>query len=278
MSDLNARDAKLVQYLNEAYGKERHLEQALQAHIGLTTKPNYRKRLEEHRRETKRHGDAVKRRIKQLGGNAETVSLPGPDAFTEAAEAGVSVAQRALAMARGPLHAVRGTSEPEKMLKNAKTEYSEEAEEIATYTAIEELANKVGDKETAKLAKEIRRDEERMAKFLQKLIPQLVGDVAKSEIPRELRQNGSRTTRRRTTSRRSTSSSGSTARRGSRSTARSSGSGRSSSRPTSRSGSSARRTASRSGSASSSRSSGSRRTTSRSASSRGSTRRRSSGA
>jgi ferritin-like metal-binding protein YciE len=270
MKDLNARDAKLVQYLNEAYGKERHLEQALQAHIGLTTKPTYRKRLEEHRRETKRHGDLVKRRIKQLGGSAETVSLPGPDAFTEAAEAGVSVAQRALAMARGPLHAVRGTSEPEKMLKNAKTEYSEEAEEIATYTAIEELASKVGDKETAKLAKDIRRDEERMAKFLQKLIPQLVGDVAKTEIPREFRQNGSRTTRRRPTSRPSTSSDRSTARSsGSRSTSRSSGSARS--------GSSARRTTSRSGSATSSRGSGSRRTTSRSASSRRSTR-RSSGA
>jgi ferritin-like metal-binding protein YciE len=206
MSDLNARDAKLVQYLNEAYGKERHLEQALRAHIGLTTRPNYRKRLQEHLRETKRHGDQVKRRIKQLGGSAETLSLPGPDAFTEAAETGMSVAQRALALARGPLHAVRGTSEPEKMLKNAKTEYSEEAEEIANYTAIEELANKVGDKETAKLAKEIRRDEERMASFLQKLIPQLVNLVAREEIPAALRQNGARPTRRRTTARRSTSS------------------------------------------------------------------------
>ena len=49
---------------------------------------------------------------------------------------------------------MRGTSEPEKMLKNAKTEYSDEAEEIATYTAIEALAESVGDKETAKLAKE----------------------------------------------------------------------------------------------------------------------------
>ena len=37
MSNLNARDAKLVQYLNEAYGKEKQLETALQAHIGLTT-------------------------------------------------------------------------------------------------------------------------------------------------------------------------------------------------------------------------------------------------
>jgi ferritin-like metal-binding protein YciE len=274
MSDLNARDAKLVQYLNEAYGNERHLEQALEAHIGLTTKANYRKRLEEHRRETKRHGDRIQRRIKQLGGNAEAVSLPGPDAFSEAAEAGMSVAQRALALARGPLHAVRGTSEPEKMLKNAKTAFSEEAEEIATYTAIEQLASKVGDKETAKLAKEIRREEERMASFLQKLIPQLVNDVAKAEIPAEFRRNGSRTTRRRTTSRRSTSS----ARTGSRSAPRSSSRSASSrSRSSARSGTTARRTASASRPAAS-RGGSKRATTSRSSSRRSGSTRRSSGA
>jgi len=249
MNDLNARDAKLVQYLNEAFGKERQLEQALSAHIGLTTRPNYRKRLEQHKRETKRHGDRVERRIKQLGGSAETVALPGPDAFSEAAEAGISVAQRALAMAKGPLHALRGTGEQEKMLKNAKTEYSEEAEEIATYTAIEELANMVGDKETANLAKEIRREEERMATFLQKLIPKLADAVAKTEIPSEFRQNGGRR-RRRTTSRRAPS------RRATSSSSRSTG---------------ARPTASRS------RSSSSRRTTSRSSSSRGRSSSRSSG-
>src|SRR5919204_4397049 len=207
MNDLNARDAKLVQYLNEAFGKEKHLEQALQAHIGLTTRPNYRKRLQQHLRETKRHGDRVERRIKQLGGTAASVSLPGPDAFTEAAEAGGSVAQRALALAKGPMYAVRGTSEPEKMLKNAKTEYSEEAEEIATYTAIEGLAIKVGDSDTAKLAREIRREEERMASFLQKLIPKLADAVARTEIPSVFRRNGARTTRRRTASRRGASSS-----------------------------------------------------------------------
>jgi ferritin-like metal-binding protein YciE len=225
MNDLNARDAKLVQYLNEAFGKEKQLEQALQAHIGLTTRPNYRKRLEQHLRETKRHGDRVERRIKQLGGHAATISLPGPDAFTEAAEAGMSVAQRALALAKGPMHAVRGTSEPEKMLKNAKTEYSEEAEEIATYTAIERLATSVGDKETAKLAKEIRREEERMASFLQRLIPQLVTAVARTEIPAPLR-NGGRSGRRRPASRattaraRTTRSASSSSRTSSRSSSR----------------------------------------------------------
>jgi ferritin-like metal-binding protein YciE len=210
MSDLNARDAKLVQYLNEAYGKEKQLETALQAHIGLTTRQPYKKRLQQHLSETKNHGRMVGRRIKELGGSAETVPGPGPDAIKGAAEAGLTAAQRAVALAKGPLHAMRGTSEPEKMLKNAKTEYSEEAEEIATYTSIESLANSVGDKETARIAREIRREEERMRQYLEKLIPQLTDQVVKTEIPRELRngavRSGRRTTRRRSTARRSTSS------------------------------------------------------------------------
>ena len=50
-----ARDAKLLQYLNEAYAKERELEAALQAHIGMTTRKPYAKRLREHLSETKDH-------------------------------------------------------------------------------------------------------------------------------------------------------------------------------------------------------------------------------
>jgi ferritin-like metal-binding protein YciE len=206
MNDVNVRDAKIIQYLNEAYGKEKHLETALEGHIALTTRPPYKKRLQQHLGETKKHGRMVERRIKELGGSAETVSVPGPDALVEAAQAGLSAAQRAVALARGPLHALRGTSEQEKMLKNAKTEYSEEAEEIANYTAIESLARSVGDKETAKLARDIRREEERMSSFLERLIPQLTTAVAKREIPSALR-NGGATPRRRTSSRRASASS-----------------------------------------------------------------------
>ena len=78
---------------------------------------------------------------------------------------------------------VRGTSPEEKLLKNAKTEYWNEHEEIATYAAIETLAEEVGDKETAKLARDIRRDEEKMARYLERLIPSLTKAVAKAEIP-----------------------------------------------------------------------------------------------
>jgi rubrerythrin len=69
------------------------------------------------------------------------------------------------------------------MLRNARTEYQEEAHEIATYTIIESLATAVGDTQTAKLARDILRQEERMQQFLAELLPQLSVDVAHDEIP-----------------------------------------------------------------------------------------------
>src|ERR671934_1955676 len=135
MATLSDRDSKLVQYLNEAYGKEKELEAALEAHIGMTNRAAYKKRLQQHLRETKDHSRRVERRIKQLGGDPQTRQrLTG----------------KATAALKGPVHALRGTGDDERLLKNAKTEYSEEAEEIATYSAIEAFADNVADRDTAK--------------------------------------------------------------------------------------------------------------------------------
>src|SRR6187200_560290 len=176
MADMNERDAKLVQYLSEAYGKERELEAALGAHIAMTAKGPYKKRLQQHLKETKQHAKQVERRIKKLGGGGQT--LQGAVGKIQAA-------------AKGPLHAIRGSGEQEKMLKNAKTEYFNEHEEIATYLAIEVLAERVGDRETAKLAKGIRREEERMAKFLEGQIKSLTGAVVTEEVPPAQRKTAS---------------------------------------------------------------------------------------
>src|ERR1700722_10530629 len=188
MAELTAGDAKLVQYLNEAYGTEKRLETSLEAHIAMTAKASYKKRLREHLSETKRHGREVKQRIKALGGTAETVSAPGPEPLAEAAQAVLGGAQKAVALAQGPLHALRGTGEEEKQLKNAKTEYASEAEEIATYTAIATLAEALGDKETQSLARAILREEVRMRTFLEREIPRLAKAVAKAEIPASQRK------------------------------------------------------------------------------------------
>src|SRR4051794_26359939 len=182
--EMTERDAKIVQYLNDAYATERKLEIALQAHIAMTPRADYKKRLRDHLKETKAHARLVARRIKALGGGeAETMSLPGPDAVVKGATGAKAAVQRAAAIAQGPLHAVRGTGQQERMLKNARTEYQDEAEEIATYRAIEALAKAVGDKETAKLARDIGREEKRMADFLVGIIDQLALDVVHDEIP-----------------------------------------------------------------------------------------------
>jgi ferritin-like metal-binding protein YciE len=182
------REAKLIQYLNEAYGKEKELEAALKAHISMTTRDAYKKRLREHLKETTAQAKGLERRIKALGGKAEAVSIPGPDAASEAAAKVTSAAKKGVSLAKGPLHAIRGTGEAEKLLKNAKTELWNEMEEIGNYLAIEELANALADKDTAKLAKEFRRQEERMANFLQKLIPQLAKQVVREEVPAKERK------------------------------------------------------------------------------------------
>ena len=157
----------------------------------MTTRPPYKKRLQGHLKETKSHARELERRIKQLGGG-------GPQLLDKIAG---QAAAKALSLAKGPLHMVRGTGGAEKMLKNAKTEYFNEHEEIATYIAIETLAEQLGDAETAKLARAIRRDEERMASFLEKQIPVLTKAVVTEEIPaKERRSNGARPAARRRSS------------------------------------------------------------------------------
>ncbi len=215
MATLTDRDSKLVQYLNEAYGKEKELEAALEAHIGMTSRAAYKKRLQQHLRETKDHARRVERRIKQLGGDPQTLQR---------------LARQATAALKGPVHALRGTGDDERQLKNAKTEYSEEAEEIATYSAIEAFAQSVADRDTAKLARGIKREEERMANYLERLIPQLVRAVVRAEVPSDQRSNGRRRTRRRSSSSSGSRSRSSTRRSGSSSRRRSTTRSRSRSR------------------------------------------------
>jgi ferritin-like metal-binding protein YciE len=275
----NERDAKLVQWLNEAHAKEAELEADLTAHIALTEKQSYKKRLRQHLTETRDHKRRVAQRIKQLGGSASSgVQVPGvPGAVGEAAGKAVAAVKGQVGMARAVV-----TNQAETHLRNAQEELREEHVEIAIYSRIQTFAEAVGDKDTAQLAKSIKRDEERMAKFLDAELGRLVKEVVRAEVPRSLRAT---TTRRRSTSR-SRSGSGSRSSGRSRPTSRSSSSSRSSGgrsrsgTSASRSGSSSRSSSSRSGSSrsSTSRSNSSRSGSSRSSSSRSSgTRSRSSG-
>jgi ferritin-like metal-binding protein YciE len=241
MAELNARDAKLVQFLNEAHAKEAELEADLTAHISLTQKAPYKKRLQQHLKETRDHKRRVAQRIKQLGGQATSgVRAPGvPDAVGELAGKGIAAVKGQVGMARAAV-----TEQAETHLRNAREELREEWVEIGTYTAIEALASEVGDRETAQLARDIRRDEEKTARYLEKLIPQLIKDVVKNETPRDHRaQSGGRRRASSSRKRSSSSSSRSTSSRKSSSTSRSRSSSSSSSSRKRSSGTSARKTA-----------------------------------
>ena len=186
---LNERDTKLAQWLNEAHAKEAELEVDLKAHIALTEKAAYKKRLQQHLKETREHKRTVARRIKALGATATTApDVPGvPEAVGE-------IAGKAVSAVKGQVGTVRAliTSQPETHLRNAQEELREEQVEIALYTRIETFATEVGDTETAKLAKGIRAEEERMAKYLIAELGRLVKELVRAEIPRDQRTTPSR--------------------------------------------------------------------------------------
>jgi ferritin-like metal-binding protein YciE len=243
MAETTAREAKLIQYLNEAYGKEKQLVTMLQAQIKLASlRAPLKKRLQEHLKETREQAKGLERRIKQLGGKAETNSIPGPDLAGDAVGAVASAANKALAAAKAPVQALRGTSPADNLLRNVRDAFWNEAEEIAHYDVIEATANELGDADTAKLAKTFRRQEERMQAFLSKEIPRLVKEVIKAEVPRAERQPAA-------------ASSSRSSSRASRATPRSSGTSRTRASGSSSRGPSSRRAASSARSSGGSRSS-----------------------
>lgn len=201
MADPNERDSKIVQFLAEAHSKEAALEAALADHITRTTKDTYRKRLQEHLKETRNHKKQVEKRIRKLGGTSAVQGLT-----KTAGEAVGKVAATAKSLATTAREASPlAPSEPEVMLKNAQIQYREEADEIAIYKTIQAFAEKVGDKDTAKLAKGILREEERMAKYVAGQIEQLSGSVVQAVVPRDQRAQSGR--RRKSSSRRKSSAS-----------------------------------------------------------------------
>jgi ferritin-like metal-binding protein YciE len=216
---LTERDIKLVQWLGEAHAKEAELEANLTAHIALTEKQAYKKRLRKHLTETKAHKRAVGARVKKLGGAPPSgPTVPGvPGVAGEVAGKAVAAVKGQVGTARAAL-----TSQAETHLRNAQEELREEHVEIALYTRIETFATEVGDRETAQLARQIRRDEERMAKYLDAELKRLVKDVVRAEIPRDQRATTKRASRSRRTS--SSSRSATTASRSGATRTRSSGS------------------------------------------------------
>jgi ferritin-like metal-binding protein YciE len=174
METMDKAEQKIAQYLNEAHATEQALVSVLQSQIAMTPRGSYREGLESHLEETRDHASRVRRRLGELGRGRNPVDL------------GIGLIQgllgQALALGKAPLDLMRGSGGEEKVLKNAKDACATEALEIATYTAIERLANSVGDKDTQALASSILADEQRMLERVLAEIPKLTEAVVQSEI------------------------------------------------------------------------------------------------
>jgi ferritin-like metal-binding protein YciE len=168
-------EQKVVQYLGEARASELALVRVLQSQLAMTPPGPYRTALREHQAETRRHAERVGRRLTELGHARNPVLV--------AYGAVQMLAGQALALAKTPLDLVRGTSVAEKILKNAKDTCATEALEIATYAALERLAESAGDQATATLAAEIRAEEVRMLERVRSLIPALTDAVSGARPP-----------------------------------------------------------------------------------------------
>src|SRR4051812_24452368 len=165
---------KVVQYLNEAHATEQALIRVLQSQIAMTPRGAYRTALERHLSETRDHAERVGRRLQELGQGGNPLQV-----VFGAVQGAVG---QALALGKTPLDLLRGSGGEEKVLKNAKDASATEALEIATYTALERLANAVGDEETARLAASIRADEEKMLQRILREIPKLTDAVVRADI------------------------------------------------------------------------------------------------
>jgi ferritin-like metal-binding protein YciE len=162
-------EKKIVQYLNEAHATETGLVRVLQSQIAMTPRGRYRSALERHLGETREHAKRIDRRLDELGAGGALVQT--------AIGAAETVLAQGFAIGKLPFDLLRGNGGAEKVLKNAKDASATEALEIATYTAIERLAQSLGDDSTARLAVSIRGDEERMLGRILDEIPSLVDAV-----------------------------------------------------------------------------------------------------
>jgi ferritin-like metal-binding protein YciE len=171
---MNASKQKVVQYLTEAHASETALVRVLESQIAMTPRGSYRSGLENHLNETRNHADQVSRRLEALG--------RGSNPFAVMVGFWEEVVGQTLALGKTPFDLLRGSGGEEKVLKNAKDACATEALEIATYTAIEQLARSVGDNETAALAASILADEQKMLQRILREIPKLTEAVVRADV------------------------------------------------------------------------------------------------
>jgi ferritin-like metal-binding protein YciE len=151
-------DDRVVKYLQEARADELALARTLRSHIAAAPRGPYRKGLEVYLSETSDHARRLGRRLDELGA--------GEGRFRSRARSMRQASGGLAALGRAPLEIIRRSRPDSRALRGAQFGCATEGLVIATYTALEHVAEGSGDAETAALAARIRAEEERMLEWL----------------------------------------------------------------------------------------------------------------
>jgi ferritin-like metal-binding protein YciE len=135
---------KMLDYVENAHAMEQSILRQLDSMISSTEDQEIVEMLQHHKDETEQHEQRLRERLEALGRGTSTRK----EAQTIAGS-----------LAKGIADQVRG----DQAGKNARNAFNTEYMEIASYELLERLADRVGDTETAEVARTNRAEDEAMA-------------------------------------------------------------------------------------------------------------------
>jgi ferritin-like metal-binding protein YciE len=146
----------LIAWLNNAYSMENSLIQMLENRVkGTQDFPDLQALDQQHLEETRRHAENVKQCITRLGEKPSSVKSLFGTIF-------------------GAIQAPMTGFGRDEIVQNTLADHSAERFEVASYTALIEAANQLGDAETARVCTQNMREDEAMAARLMQMLPMIV--------------------------------------------------------------------------------------------------------
>ena len=148
-----------VSWLNDAYSMQQSITQVLENHVkDAKDHPQLQAKLQEHLDQTRHHADLVKDCLQRLG--------ESPSAF-----------KSTMANVMGKIQGISTGAAKDELVKDSILDYATEYFEIASYRDLIVAGQELGYQECVDSFKEILREEENMASWLQQQSPMLVQET-----------------------------------------------------------------------------------------------------
>ncbi len=156
-------------WLKDAYSMEMGLVPVLENHAkDAKDHPQMQDMIQQHAERTKQHAEMVKQCLERLGDNPSSL------------KAGIGGMV-------GNMQSVATGGAEDELVKNGLMDFASENFEIASYRALIAAAEQFGDQETAQVCKQILRDEEQMAHWLEQQLPMAVREANTMKVEKDLK-------------------------------------------------------------------------------------------